>query len=105
MPRQDLQHNGSDLLALGSRRLQEREAGSQQEDTHQRESLNRTTSQCCSEEDLYSRELTYSQREGSPAFGVDKEQSWDGSNDLNGAVPERCVQSLSRGVTDILKNG
>lgn len=49
--------------------------------------------------------VTYSQREGAPPLGVDKEQSRDREDDLDGTVAEGRVQSLSGGVSDVGEDG
>ena len=45
--------------------------------------------------------VAYDQTQRPSTLGVDKEEGWDGENDLNGSVAEGCVKSLFGRVTDI----
>lgn len=47
---------------------------------------------------------TYNQGQGPSAFGVDQEQGWDGSNDLDSTIAQRRVQGLYRCVPGAYEN-
>lgn len=49
--------------------------------------------------------ITYDQRQSPSALGIDEEQCGDSRHDLDGTVTKRGVQSLDRGVANLLKDG
>lgn len=51
------------------------------------------------------RVLTYDKTKSSSSLGVDEEQCWDGSNDLNSTVSKRSIQGLNSGVASISEDG
>ena len=47
---------------------------------------------------------TYRQSEGSSTLGIDQKQGWNGGYDLDRAIAQGCIQSLSRGIADPLED-
>lgn len=47
---------------------------------------------------------TYGQCESTSALGIDEEQGWDGEDDLDCAVSERCVQGFGESVTGLFED-
>ena len=63
--------------------VQQGQTGSQQRDTHEGEGR---------------------QSESPSSLGVNEEQGGDGSDDLDGAIAEGCIQGLDVGVAGILED-